>query len=48
MRIKKGLELAEYDRSTFYDAKTPKGYSDYAFADAESEAQYKSKKKAAL
>lgn len=45
MRIKKGLALTPYDRKTFYLRKDPKGYIDYSFADAESEAQYRAYKK---
>ena len=44
MRIKKGLALTLYDRKTFYDVRNPKGYVDYAFADSESEAQYRTSK----
>jgi NADPH2 dehydrogenase len=31
-RIKQGLELAAYNRQTFYVLKSPKGYSDYPFS----------------
>lgn len=30
-RLEKGLELTGYDRDTFYNAKSPKGYVDYPF-----------------
>lgn len=38
-RIKKNIPLTPYDRSTFYERKTPNGYSDYSFADPEIEAR---------
>jgi NADPH2 dehydrogenase len=31
-RVKKGLDLNYYDRSTFYTLKEPKGYLDYPFS----------------
>lgn len=31
-RIKKGVELNQYDRPSFYLAKNPKGYIDYPFS----------------
>lgn len=40
-RIKKNIPLAPYDRSAFYTPGNPKGYSDYEFADAETESNYK-------
>lgn len=42
-RIKNNLPLEPYDRSTFYSSKIPEGYSDYSFADPETEANYKRK-----
>jgi NADPH2 dehydrogenase len=32
-RIKNGIELTKYDRSTFYNPKSPKGYIDYPFSE---------------
>jgi 2,4-dienoyl-CoA reductase-like NADH-dependent reductase (Old Yellow Enzyme family) len=32
-RIKHGLQLNPYDRSTFYAVKNPMGYLDYPFSD---------------
>lgn len=32
LRLKHGVKLTDYDRSTFFDRKTAKGYSDYPFA----------------
>ncbi len=32
-RIKRGIELARYDRETFYTAQSEKGYVDYPFSD---------------
>ncbi|KAL5532379.1 hypothetical protein ACEPAF_5949 [Sanghuangporus sanghuang] len=43
-RIKKEIALAPYDRTTFYTLASPKGYVDYTFADAESEAHYNAKR----
>ncbi|KAL5505018.1 hypothetical protein ACEPAH_7681 [Sanghuangporus vaninii] len=43
-RIKKEIALASYDRTTFYTLASPKGYVDYTFADAESEAHYNAKR----
>ncbi|KAL5483542.1 hypothetical protein ACEPAI_8774 [Sanghuangporus weigelae] len=40
-RIKKSIPLTPYDRSTFYAPKGTYGYADYAFADKESEDNYK-------
>jgi 2,4-dienoyl-CoA reductase-like NADH-dependent reductase (Old Yellow Enzyme family) len=38
-RLKEGLPLTKYDRSTFYGADPPtKGYTDYAFYDGEASA----------
>ena len=34
LRVRNGIELAKYDRETFYTPKTSKGYIDYPFADA--------------
>lgn len=39
-RIEKGIELTKYDRDSFYNAKSPKGYVDYPFS-KEWEAQSK-------
>jgi NADPH2 dehydrogenase len=32
-RVKKGIELAKYDRDTFYTPKKPEGYIDYPFSE---------------
>lgn len=32
LRIREGMPLTPYDRSTFYTAESPKGYTDYPFA----------------
>ncbi|KAK4944981.1 hypothetical protein LTR10_015658 [Elasticomyces elasticus] len=32
-RLQKGIELTEYDRETFYNAKSRKGYTDYPFSE---------------
>jgi NADPH2 dehydrogenase len=32
-RMKKGIELAKYDRDTFYTPKKPEGYIDYPFSE---------------
>jgi NADPH2 dehydrogenase len=32
-RIEKGIELAPYDRDTFYKAKSEEGYTDYAYSE---------------
>ncbi len=39
-KIEKGVGLTEYDRDTFYKAKSPEGYVDYPFSE-EWEAQSK-------
>ncbi|KAK3650909.1 hypothetical protein LTR56_005960 [Elasticomyces elasticus] len=32
-RLQKGIELTKYDRETFYNAKSQKGYTDYPFSE---------------
>lgn len=32
-RLENGIELAQYDRDTFYNAKSEKGYTDYPFSE---------------
>jgi len=39
-RIKKGIPFTPYDRALFYNAESPVGYIDYAFADKEAELHY--------
>ncbi|GAB7346121.1 hypothetical protein MBLNU457_4871t1 [Dothideomycetes sp. NU457] len=38
-RVKEGIEFAKYDRDTFYNAKSEKGYTDYPFSEKFQEAK---------
>ncbi|EJD07822.1 NADH:flavin oxidoreductase/NADH oxidase [Fomitiporia mediterranea MF3/22] len=43
-RIRKNISLTPYDRKTFYVPGDPVGYIDYAFADPETEANFKARR----